>query len=52
MTTEEIENRIIELDAIIAKLEEEDKQEEFLAAIDEQLELAQMLGITESLPRD
>lgn len=37
MTSQEIKNRIMELEVIIKKLEEADKVEEMLNAIDEQL---------------
>lgn len=47
MTSQEIKNRIMELEVIIKKLEEEDKVEEMLNAIDEQLELANLIQMEE-----
>lgn len=47
MTSQEIKNRIMELEVIIRKLEEVDKVEEMLNAIDEQLELANLIQMEE-----
>lgn len=47
MSSQEIKNRIMELEVIIKKLEEEDKVEEMLNAIDEQLELANLIQMEE-----
>ena len=47
MTREEMYNRALELEVIIKKLEEEDKVEEMLNAIDEQLELANLIQMEE-----
>lgn len=47
MTRQEMYNRVIELETIIRKLEEMDKQDQMLQAIDEQLELAKELEIEE-----
>lgn len=47
MTSQEIKNRIMELEVIIRKLEEADKVEEMLNAIDEQLELANLIQMEE-----
>lgn len=47
MTREEMYNRALELEVIIRKLEEADKVEEMLNAIDEQLELANLIQMEE-----
>lgn len=47
MTRQEMYNRVIELETIIRKLEEMDKQDQLLQAIDEQMELAKELEIEE-----
>ena len=47
MTSQEIKNRIMELEVIIRKLEAADKVQEMLNAIDEQLELANLIQIEE-----
>lgn len=47
MTRQEMYNRVIELETIIRKLEEMNKQDQLLQAIDEQLKLAQALELEE-----
>lgn len=47
MTREEMYNRALELDEIIRKLELEGKEDEMLNAIDEQLELANLIQMEE-----
>jgi len=47
MTSQEIKNRIMELEVIIRKLDEANKVEEMLNAIDEQLELANLIQMEE-----